>query len=110
MRDYSTLIGKRFQVYFLKRLSVKSGKVEEAYALLNKIRSHATHQPGYVSGETLSNHYDDRSITVISTWQSVDDWIRWEESDERASNEAELESLLEEPTKFEVYDVGRTPT
>ena len=66
------------------------------------------HQPGYVSGETLVNHYDDRSITVISTWQSVDDWIHWEESDERASNEAELESLLEEPTRFEVYDVGRT--
>ena len=84
---------------FIKR-HVKSDKVDQAYALLNKIRSHAMHQPGYVSGETLVNHYDDRSITVISTWQSVDDWIRWEESDERAANEAELESLLEEPTTF----------
>lgn len=93
---------------FIKR-HVKAGKVDQAYALLNKIRGNATRQPGYVSGETLVNHYDDRSITVISTWQSVDDWIRWEESDERAANEAELESLLEEPTKFEVYDLGRTP-
>ena len=93
---------------FIKR-HVKAGKVDEAYALLNRLRSHAMHQPGYVSGETLVNHYDDRSITVISTWQSVEDWIRWEESDERASNEAALESLLEEPTKFEVYDLGRTP-
>ena len=90
---------------FIKR-HVRANKVDLAYALLNRIRSNAMHQPGYVSGETLVNHYDDRSITVISTWQSVDDWIRWEESDERAANEAELESLLEEPTKFEVYDLG----
>ena len=92
---------------FIKR-HVKEGKVDDAYALLNKIRSNAMNQPGYVSGETLVNHYDNRSITVISTWQSVEDWIRWEESDDRASNEAELESLLEEPTKFEVYDLGIT--
>jgi len=63
-------------------------------------------QPGYISGETLVNHYDYRSITVISTWQSIEDWISWEESDDRAGNEAELESLLEEPTKFEIYDLG----
>jgi pentatricopeptide repeat protein len=93
---------------FIKR-HVKAGRVDEAYALLNKIRGNAMNQPGYVSGETLVNHYDDRSITVLSTWQSVEDWICWEESDERASTEAELESLLEEPTKFEVYDLGVSP-
>ena len=93
---------------FIKR-HVKASKVDEAYALLNEIRSKAMNQPGYVSGETLVNHYDSRSISVISTWQSVEDWIRWEESEDRASTEAELESLLEEPTKFEVYDVGITP-
>ena len=93
---------------FIKR-HVKANQVEEACALLNKLRIHAMDQPGYVSGETLVNHYDERSVTVISTWQSIDDWIRWEESDERATNEAELESLLEEPTKFEVYDLGRIP-
>ncbi len=90
---------------FIKR-HVKEGKVDNAYTLLNKIRSNAMNQPGYISGETLVNHYDYRSITVISTWQSVEDWINWEESDKRAGNEAELESLLEEPTKFEIYDMG----
>jgi len=90
---------------FIKR-HVKEGKVDQAYTLLNKIRSHAMHQAGYISGETLVNHYDNRSITVISTWQTVEDWITWEESDERANTEAKLESLLEEPTKFEIYDMG----
>ena len=91
---------------FIKR-HVKEDKINEAYALLNKIRSNAMNQSGYISGETLVNHYDYRSITVISTWQSVEDWIKWEESDERVGTEAQLESLLEEPTKFEVYDLGR---
>ena len=90
---------------FIKR-HVKECKVDEAYALLNELRSHAMNQNGYISGETLVNHYDYRSITVISTWHSVDDWISWEESDERATNEAQLESLLEEPAKFEIYDLG----
>jgi heme-degrading monooxygenase HmoA len=90
---------------FIKR-QIKENKVDDAYKLLNKIRANAMNQPGYISGETLVNHYDHRSITVISTWQSIDDWISWEESDERSGNEAELERLLEEPTKFEIYDLG----
>ncbi|UCG05436.1 MAG: antibiotic biosynthesis monooxygenase [Desulfobacterales bacterium] len=90
---------------FIKR-HVKEGKADEAYALLNKIRSKAMNQQGYISGETLVNHYDHRSITVISTWQSVDDWINWEESNQRAADEAQLESLLQEPAHFEVYDLG----
>ncbi len=94
---------------FIKR-HVKAGKVDEAYALLNKIRSHAMNQPGYISGETLMNHYDNRRISVISTWQNIEDWINWEESDARANTEAELESLLEEPANFEIYDVGLSST
>jgi heme-degrading monooxygenase HmoA len=93
---------------FIKR-HIKEGKVDDAYKLLNKIRSKAMNQPGYISGETLVNHYDYRSITVISTWQSVEDWIGWEESENRAANESELENLLEEPTKFEIYDLGLSP-
>ena len=84
----------------------KEGKTAEAYALLLKFRHDAMNQPGYISGETLTNHYDPRSMTVISSWQTIDDWIRWQESDEREVNESQLEDMLEEPTKFEIYDIG----
>ena len=83
--------------------------IEDAFDLLNNFRNDAMDQPGYISGETWVNHYAPRSITVVSTWQTVEDWIRWEESDERAANEAKLESLLEVPTKFEIYDLGVPP-
>jgi len=41
---------------------------------------------------------------IVSTWEKLDDWIRWESSEARAANEAKVESLLEEPTKYEIYN------
>ena len=93
---------------FIKR-HIQEDKIEAAHSLLNRFRSAAMGQPGYISGETLVNHYDSRSVTVVSAWQSVEDWISWQESDERASNEAQLEAMLEQPTKYEIYDVGALP-
>ena len=84
----------------------KEGSAEEALSLLNKFRANAMNQPGYISGETLVNHYDSRIITVASTWQGIDEWVRWQESAEREAYESRLESLLEETTKYEIYDIG----
>ena len=87
----------------------KAGTTKKAFAMLNDLRHDAMNLPGYISGETWVNHYDPCSITVVSTWQTVEDWIRWEESDERAAIEAKLESLLKKRTQFEVYDLGKMP-
>jgi pentatricopeptide repeat protein len=85
---------------------IKKGRVEQAIEMLKELRKMALNQQGYISGETLINHYDSRSIMIVSTWEKLDDWIRWEGSEERAANEAKIESLLEVPTKYEVYDIG----
>ena len=92
---------------FIKRY-VKKDKTQDTLALLKEVRSQALKQPGYISGETLVNHYDPCNIMVVSTWQTIEDWIRWEESDARAVKEDQLESLLEEPANFEIYDLGPT--
>ncbi len=96
-------------IKILIKRQFKADTVEKASALLNKIRLDAMNLPGYISGETWVNHYDPCKITVVSTWQTVEDWIRWEESDERAANEEKLEGLLDARTKFEVYDLGKSP-
>jgi heme-degrading monooxygenase HmoA len=90
---------------FIKRHIIK-GRVEKAVAMLEKFRDMAKTEPGYISGETLINHYDSRSIMVVSTWRTIEDWVRWQSSDKRAGNEAMIESLLEQPTKYEIYDVS----
>jgi pentatricopeptide repeat protein len=98
--------GDVMAIRVLIKRHVKKGRVEKAVELLNEIRKMALSQKGYVSGETLINHYDPQSILVISTWQTLDAWIRWEGSEERAASEIKIESLLEVPTKYEVYDIG----
>ena len=88
-------------------MNAKSGNHYQHPYLYDKFeRSQALKQPGYISGETLVNHYDPSNITVISTWQTIDDWIRWQESDERAVQEDHLENLQEGPANFEIYDLG----
>ena len=84
----------------------KEDSTLQAFALLKNFRKDAMNRSGYISGETWINHYDPCQITVVSTWQTVDDWIRWEESDERQTLEAKLKDLLNSPAQFEVYDVG----
>ena len=84
----------------------KENTAQQAFTLLTNFRHDAMNQPGYISGETWVNHYDSCQITVVSTSQTVEDWIQWEESDERATLEAKLKDILRVPAQFEVYGVG----
>ena len=89
---------------------IKEGQAQNAFELLNKFRRHAMEQPGYISGETLVNHYDQRTLLVVSSWQDIDDWIRWQENDQRVAIEEELKEMLEEPTRYEIFDLGIYPS
>jgi heme-degrading monooxygenase HmoA len=82
---------------------IKEGKARDVFALLNKFRSDAMNQKGYISGETLINHDNPREILVISMWQDMDNWIRWRENLERKANEKMLERWLEEPTIYDSF-------
>ena len=67
---------------------------------------------GVLSGETLINHYDPRSITVVSSWKTIEDWICWQSSDKRAGNEAKIEPCWRSPqnTKFTIsVHLGKGP-
>ena len=85
---------------------IQEGKNREVFALLNKFRSDALHQRGYISGETLINHDDPQEIAVISMWQGMENWLKWKENPERKANEVLLERWLEGPTEFKAYVFG----
>ena len=82
---------------------IKEGKTREVFTLLNKFRSDAMNQKGYISGETLINHDDPMEILVISIWQGMENWLEWKENPERKANEFLLEKWLEEPTSYKSY-------
>ena len=93
-------------VKILIKRHFKKDTTRQAFDMLRNFREDAMNRPGYISGETWINHYDPCQITVVSAWQTVEDWIEWEESDERAAHEANLTDILKDPAQFEVYDVG----
>ncbi len=93
-------------VKVLIRRKIKEGKTREVFALLNKFRSDAMNQKGYISGETLINHDDPREIMVISMWQSIENWLKWRENLERIANERLLEQWLDAPADYQAYVFG----
>lgn len=75
-------------------------------SLLNKMRTIAMNQPGYISGETLMQKDFSENMAVIATWQSMKDWEAWKTSEERKTYEAMLEIYQTRPTQYEEYLLG----
>lgn len=62
--------------------------------LLKELRGRCLEEPGYISGETLRDSEDPRTIVVISSWFGLMDWRRWSHSPTRADIEAQIRPLL----------------
>ena len=85
---------------------VPKGKEAELLPLLVQMRSMATTQPGYISGETLRNMDDPEEYLVISTWQSAEVWQAWHSSPERAEIQQKIDDLLGRKTQYGAYFYG----
>ena len=88
----------------IRRVFEGEDKARELAPLIVKLRSLATVQPGYISGETLRCIDCEGEYLVISTWNSVEDWNRWLNSDERKAIQSRIEALLEEKTEYRIYE------
>ncbi|KIX14111.1 antibiotic biosynthesis monooxygenase family protein [Dethiosulfatarculus sandiegensis] len=92
------------KVLITRRL--KQGESKPVYSALNNLRGVALQQQGYMTGETLLGYDDPAKLLVLSTWQSVTDWKKWQESPERAKVDREIEPHLEGPTEYEIFVIG----
>ena len=82
---------------------VKKGREADFSKLLRGLRSKAVPSKGYISGETLRASDDPHNYIVITTWQSIDDWKKWENSPERKKTQNKIEKLMARPTKTKIY-------
>ena len=85
---------------------VKEG--ENIGRLLRHLRAEAMPQRGYMTGETLISTNDRNLVTVISTWRSLEDWKKWEKSQQRVRIERQIQALLAEGPLIETYEVMST--
>jgi heme oxygenase (mycobilin-producing) len=82
---------------------VKKGKESDLAKLLRQLRSKAIFSRGYITGEMLRALDDPRNYVVITTWQSVDDWEKYEKAPETRKFHARIEKLMVRPTKVKIY-------
>jgi heme-degrading monooxygenase HmoA len=78
---------------------VKKGKEGDFAKLLRKLRSKAMFSKGYISGEMLRDRDDPQNYIVISAWQSVADWDKYEKVPETSKIHARIEKMMARPTK-----------
>ena len=90
-------------VKVLAERSIKGRNVKEIVRLLRQLRVRAMQQPGYISGETLHAVDDPNAYLVISIWESLEDWQKWEKHPERQKMVSEIDSLLGSTPRTRVF-------
>ncbi len=82
---------------------VKKGRESDFSKLLRELRLKAVPSKGYISGETLRALDDPTNYIVITTWQSVDEWKKWEKNPERKKIQTKIEKFMARPTKTKIF-------
>ena len=93
-------------VKIMIKRTVPRDKAKDIVPLFRELRALAMNQPGYISGETLKKLDSPDEFLVISTWQSSQDWEKWQLSEERTKIQARIDSLLGGKTEYEIFHYG----
>jgi heme oxygenase (mycobilin-producing) len=91
-------------IKILIKRHLSADKIRELLPLIKKLRTLATNQPGYISGETLRSIENPGEYLVISTWLSLQDWQNWFENPERLAVQQEIDALTGKAAEYQIYD------
>jgi len=93
-------------VKVLIKRTVPKEKSREMLKLFKEMRSLATGQDGYISGETLKSSDRLDVFLVISTWASSNDWENWLNNKKRQKIQGKIDALLGGKTSYEIFQYG----
>jgi heme-degrading monooxygenase HmoA len=85
------------------RRIVPEDRVKDLEPLLRQLRTRATLQPGYISGETLRRLDKPDEFLVISTWETAEHWNRWAKSQERNEVQGKIDTILGGRTEYGIF-------
>ena len=90
----------------LIKRTVPQDKARNILHLFMEMRTLATAQPGYISGETMKSIDNPDVYLIISTWESADDWEKWLLSKKRQAIQKKMDALLGGKTTYEIFQYG----
>ena len=88
----------------IRRTFTGKEKADRLAPLIVKLRSLATVQQGYISGRTFRCLDCPGEFLVISTWNTLEDWNRWLDREERRALQNQVDELLGETTEYRLYE------
>jgi heme-degrading monooxygenase HmoA len=93
-------------VQILIQRKVIKEKATEIASLMVELRSLARAQPGYMSSESLKciDPPGEEEYLIRSTWQSHEDWKKWQHSGERVAIQKKIDAITGEKTRYRVYE------
>ena len=88
----------------IRRTFKNAAQAEKLVPLIVQLRSLATVQKGYITGQTLRCLDCPGEYLVISTWHTEADWNQWRNSETRGELQQQIDALLGEQTEYRVYE------
>ncbi|MFO7748635.1 MAG: antibiotic biosynthesis monooxygenase [Desulfobacteraceae bacterium] len=88
----------------IRRFVKDTATAEKLAPLIVQLRSRATVQPGFITSKTFSCLDCEGEYLVISSWNTLEDWNRWLDSDERTAIQKQVDKLLDEKTVYQHYE------
>ena len=95
----------------IQRTVKNRGMAEKLAALIVQLRSRAAAQPGFLTSQTFSCLDCEGEYLIISSWNTIKDWNRWMNSQERSVLQKQVDELLGESTRYRYYEpvIGGIP-
>ncbi len=95
----------------IKRIVKDSETAAKLAPFIVQLRSRASAQPGFLTGQTFSCLDCEGEYLVISTWNTLEDWNKWMHNEERQSIQRKVDELLGAKTVYRYYEpvVGGIP-
>ena len=79
------------------------GEQGEIKRLLRELRSKATSQPGFISGQTVVDAFNPTTLMTISYWSTIAAWEQWSKNPERTVITNRIDALLQGEVKERLW-------
>lgn len=87
---------------------IKPGACDEYFTLIRQAKKEATTKDGFLGGELLHDVDNDHRVVILASWDNLESWNLWNNSDERERLSSSIEPLLLQAERVTVLETGPT--